>query len=101
MKSILKRVSEAAYTVDIDNTLEALQKAVGGYLEAIGIDDGLIMLVDEDGRMKKRPYNFDLGNSMIVGDVLIVRSSDGEFTDLTKEDIEKVIYFFNRTPYTS
>ena len=41
MKAIIKKVNEAPQVAEIENTLEALQKVVGGYIEVIIMDLGV------------------------------------------------------------
>lgn len=44
---------------DFKDTLSALQKAVGGYIEAIGLpENGLIGWVNEDGYAQGLKYNY-------------------------------------------
>ena len=38
--------------------LEEMQKLVGGYIEFIYLHDGRIMVINEEGKMKRLPYNF-------------------------------------------
>lgn len=39
------------------NTLEKMQKLVGGYIECISLGDDLVMVVDEEGKLKNKPIN--------------------------------------------
>ena len=101
MKAIIKKVNEAPQVVNIENTLEAIQKAVGGYIEVVRMDNNLLMICDEEGKLKGKPYNFDLGSDIIVGDVLFVQNDGEDFTDLDETNTETVLKFFNKTPYQS
>ena len=101
MKAIIKEVGKEPKVIDIENTLEALQKAVGGYLEAVNVGNNVIMLCDEEGKLKGSPYNFDLGSDKIVGNVLFTTSYKEDFADLDDKQIETVMHFFSRTPYTT
>ena len=42
---------------EIKNDLRALQYAVDGYIETVGLKDGAVMIVDEEGLLKDKPYN--------------------------------------------
>ena len=42
---------------EIANDLRALQHAVDGYIETVGLRDGAVMIVDEEGLLKGKPYN--------------------------------------------
>jgi len=37
--------------------LEELQKAIGGYIDICYLPDGNVLIFDEDGKSKGRPYN--------------------------------------------
>ena len=57
--------------------LEELQKIVGGSIELVQMGDGNVMVVDEDGLMKRRPKNYNatfLAGRNICGDVLVCAS---------------------------
>lgn len=67
-------------------TLEELQKAVGGYIEiaphCLGEAPSLakrIIIVDEEGRIKKKPLNNTASvfcNQLLFGDVLFCKSNE-------------------------
>ena len=101
MKVIIKKVGKTPEVVDIENTLEAMQKVVGGYIELVPVRTGCVMICNEEGRIHKLPYNFNLSNNNIVGDVLFTGQKGTDFTDLTESDVEMILHFFSRTPYTT
>lgn len=101
MKVIVKEVGKKAEVREIANELEASQKIVGGYIEVVQVDADVLMVCDEEGKLKGKPYNFDLGRDIIVGDVLFVQSYGEDFTDLNEANIEKLLKYFDRTPYQS
>ena len=39
-------------------TLEEMQEIVGGYIQHIHLPDGRVLVMNEDGKMLKLPYNF-------------------------------------------
>lgn len=69
--------------VDIDNTLKALQQAVGGYIETVTLPrTGLVVIVNEGGRLLDLPKNgvLNIGplmGQLLVGTVLVVRAAPG------------------------
>lgn len=101
MKVIIKRIDQKPEVTEIENTLEAMQNVVGGYIETIHVRSGCMMLCNEEGRLQNLPYNFTLGTNHIVGDVLFTRQNGTDFTDLDDRDIEMILHFFSRTPYTT
>lgn len=83
MKAILIKGTLCKW-VEIENRLEALQYAVGGYIETIPLGHGGVMIVDEEGRLKGKPDNAIASLAAgigIVGDALIVGIDGEEFCD--------------------
>ena len=80
-------------TVEIDNTLQALQQAVGGNIEVIrpwGWEENAAIIADEDGKLKNYPPNRMLGdNDLLVGTFLVCGVDEDEFCSLTQEQIQK------------
>lgn len=61
MKVIVKRpCDQFGEEATIPNTLKALQEAVGGYIETVTLDNGVVLIVNEEGRLRNMPYNFTL-----------------------------------------
>lgn len=82
MKAICKKPGEPAEVVDIENSLEALQEAVGGYLESFTFAADACVLCDEEGRWKGYPHNTVICGVEFVGPILIVGVAGEDFTDL-------------------
>lgn len=84
----LRIAPETSEVVEIDNTLPALQKAVGGYIDVVSVfPHEVIMIVDDEGLLKR--YSFNPGASIIaqraiVGTVLLLSVNGEEFTDLSE-----------------
>lgn len=85
-----------------DITLDYLQSAVDGYIETLRIKDApdrcLIMIIDEEGKLKNKPVNELAGeiayikfDDYIVGDVVIVKEQDGDFVPLTDDEADKFL----------
>jgi len=57
-------------------SLKELQSVVGGYIELVPLNDGKLMVVDEDGKMKANTQlNIEasrIANQQIVGQVIII-----------------------------
>lgn len=59
MKVIIKRpCDQFGEEATIPNTLKALQEAVGGYIETVTLDNGVVLICNEEGRLRDMPYNF-------------------------------------------
>ena len=53
-------------TVTMPNTLDAMQKMVGGYIEVLPLSD-VCLVCNEDGKLLGLEGNRRLGNDIIVG----------------------------------
>lgn len=51
MKVVLVEPRKQARVVEIDHTLEAMQKTVGGYIEPFQLDDEVYAICNEEGKM--------------------------------------------------
>lgn len=70
---------------EIENDLRALQHAVDGYIETLGLQDGAVMIVDEEGLLKEKPYNALaslVAGTGIHGTAIIVGTDGEEFDDV-------------------
>ena len=84
MKAILLPVEGKAKIIEIDNELEALQKAVGGYIETVTIAKDCCLVVDEEGLLKGKPLNHTASRlgGPLVGDVLVCGVEYDHFVDV-------------------
>lgn len=84
----LKIEPNSITVIDIENELRALQQAIGGYIETVGLRDGGVMIVDEEGLLKQYPHN-DLASYIsgrhIYGTALIVGTDEDEFDDVPEQ----------------
>ena len=81
MKALIKRPKEKPEWIEIENELEALQKAVGGYIQAVTFN-GFVVICDEEGWLKGQTPNCNINGVPFVGTILIVGDGGDEFTDL-------------------
>lgn len=93
MKAILKNPGEQPQIIDIDNTLEALQAAVGGYIETITVATDACIVCNEEGRLLNLPFNCQLCGKNFVGPILIVGVNGDEFTDLYRPECCARLFF--------
>lgn len=92
MKVYKLEPGKPGYVKEIDNTLEVLQKEVGGYIELCYwpvFGEGIIGIVNEEGVIKDLPLNAVIPNyGVIRGNIVFARDNGEDFTSLTDEDIE-------------
>lgn len=85
ISALIKRPGEIPRHVNLSNSLEALQKSVDGYIETVTIARDLVVLCDEEGRLKDKPYNCTICGCDFVGDIVIAGRDGEEFADLPVE----------------
>lgn len=74
LKVIFKEVGKNPVVMEIDDTLEAKQKLVGGLIEIVPYKDDLLLVCNEEGKITNlKPnlqfdYDYIAGNCFIVGD---------------------------------
>ena len=91
IKAIVKRPDEQfGHVTWISDSLENLQKSVGGYIETVTLDNGLVLICNEEGKIRDMPYNFTLRRILgiipihnpIFGTVIACGASGDEFADI-------------------
>ena len=79
---IKKLPFEDPYSDHIENTLEAMQKFVGGYIETYTFAADAAIICNEEGRLLGMPYNCTVCGMDFVGPILIVGVNGEEFCSL-------------------
>ena len=72
LKALKKRVGASWEVAEIADTLEDLQNEVGGYIETVTLAEDVVIICDEEGKLKDYPDNCEIGGIMFVGTILIV-----------------------------
>ena len=91
IKCIVKRPDEQfGHVTWVSASLENLQKTVGGYIETVMFDNGVVLICNEEGKLRDMPYNFTLRrihgiipiHNPIFGTVIACGASGDEFADI-------------------
>lgn len=100
LKGISLTTGGTIKVVEYDNTLDCLHEYVGGYIEYVHIVDNLFLIIDEEGKLKDYGLNClatdllghykNMFFDIIVGDVLVVATENGDNISLTDEQIETI-----------
>ena len=98
MQIIKIEVGERPCLVELDNTLEVFQGAVCGHIEAVTLPrTGLVVIVNEEGRMLGLPANGRLNigplrGQTLAGPVLVARADprSGDFAGVRLCDLELI-----------
>lgn len=74
-----------------ENTLEAFQEAVDGYIEAVTIAEDMVIICNEEGRLRGLPFNVNVCGVGFVGTVIAVGVKGDEFASLKSVHIPHVL----------
>ena len=90
---------------EIDNTLEALQNEVGGYIEPVRLPGGLVIICNEDGvNLRFQPNRIvvfktpagNFYNVPILGNFIICGTDGEEFRGLTDQEVRDLSKLFDK-----
>ena len=84
MLAVIKMPGEEPEMREIENTLTALQALVGGYIETVRLSKSIVIVINEEGRLRGMAPNV-LG---LVGPMVCVGVADEEFRGLTEGEAE-------------
>ena len=89
MRILKVEPGEAPYEKEMDNSLDAIQKEVGGGLfEPIYLDRDIVLCCNEEGKLNGMAMNRRLGQDIICGPFFLVgEDRHGNFRSLTDEEI--------------
>jgi predicted RNA-binding protein len=93
MEVLIKKVGEKPYITGIGDTLQELQKIVGGYIEPVTFPNGVIMICNEEGKFNGSKPNFKLNYDVIMGDVIFLESDGEEFKSISDKNTKKMLDF--------
>ena len=86
-KVIIKRWDEPyGHVTNISDSLENLQKTVGGHIEVAAWLGEDVILVNEEGKLQYKLPNMPIGGGgrmdMLVGDLIVIGAVGDEFGDV-------------------
>lgn len=87
MKVVRKKPGEGPEIIDIENTLEALQSEVGGYIEACTFCTDACVICNAEGRLEGMSHNVKFLGYDFVGTILIVGTKGDEFCDVPNPEL--------------
>lgn len=81
IKAFVKHPNQDPYLTTLSAELEAMRKLVGGYLQEVAISADIVILCDEEGKLKGKPYNCTFWTHTLVGTLVFVGVKDDEWVD--------------------
>lgn len=85
IKAIVKRTDDAVgHMTWISDSLANLQKTVDGPIEVVPISNNpkVVIICNEEGKIRDLDHNFYIGMDRIVGDVIICGVNGEDFDDI-------------------
>lgn len=86
IRVLIKEPGKAAEMRTIENTLEALQKIVGGYIETVTMFADLVVICNEEGRINAMPFNCELLGVDFFGTIILAGVDGEDFGDSPKDE---------------
>ena len=93
IKCVIQRPGQISEIAEIENTLEAFQEIVGGYIEVMPLTAHLVLIINKESNLKGLNPNTYISTLCLVGTVIVtaVDTVDGEeFRSLTVHEIQVV-----------
>lgn len=92
LRIVLKKVGKNPEIMNIENTLDAKQKLVGGLIEVVGLTEDILLVCNEEGKLDNLLPNLMFNYDYIAGDCFFVGDDykNGDFKSLTDEQIEEI-----------
>lgn len=96
MRIVYVEPHRSPYISEIEHSLEAEQKAVGGLIEILGNDDGTLIVTNEESKLHGMEGNryLDDGHSIIAGPFFVCGATEDDFRGLTDEEVVKYMARF-------
>lgn len=94
LRVVMVEPGKPAYETEIENTLEAEQKAVGGYIEVVPLGNDKLLICNEEGKLNGMRGNRRIGKDIIAGPFFIVGEDGDEFRSLTDEEVKESLKRF-------
>lgn len=86
MKIVKKLPGMAAEVIDIEISLESLQKEVDGRIEAVTLIEGTAFICNEEGRLLGMKPNIIINEVGFVGPLLVVGVRGEHFSELPQAE---------------
>ena len=100
MRVLVKNPGKDPQTMVITNNLHLLQQLVDGPIEVHTLTDGLVMIVNEEGKLKGLEPNFyvDRLKDTILGTAIFCGEEGEDLTDISDYDLTVLQTFFSLEP---
>lgn len=90
IRILYKQPGRHIRTLMVKDSLQSFQNLVGGRIEVIGLFRDVVMICNEEGKIRDLPKNFAYGFDTICGPVVFASTSGEDLNSLTREQMEKI-----------
>lgn len=92
LKAIVAKPGKGPQVTAVENSLEALQSIVCGYIQCVPLSEKATLVCNEEGKLLGWPFNRALvykgvAYDVVLGPFLIVGADEDEFVSLTRDQI--------------
>ena len=94
MRVVYVEPNREPFETEILPDLEHLQKAVDGYIEAVYLDDGTIVVANEESKLRGMEGNRRIGQTIIAGPFFVCGEGGDDFCSLTDEEAARAMARF-------
>jgi hypothetical protein len=96
LKIVKKAIGQPPEVIRISHTLKSLRKNVGGgFIEIIRLGAGIVLVIDEEGKLNGSKPNFDVADDVVMGDAFFVEegmvNGQMDFKDLKDWQIKLIL----------
>lgn len=84
MRVLIVEQGKPPQEANIANELQALQAAVGGYIETLDMGDNVVLVCDEDGISKGYAWNRYISNDCIIRGTFFLCGVDDETLQISQ-----------------
>lgn len=96
MKVVYVEPGKPAYEAEIRHELSAEQRAVGGLIEPVYMEDGICIVGNEEAKLIGMPGNRRLeSGGIMAGPFFVVGDANGDFRSLTDEETQRMLEHFS------
>lgn len=82
------------FVSEVSSDLKSIQKAVDDLFQPVYMDDGTILVCNEEAKLRDMPGNRHVGDSIIAGPFFMVGDGGEDFRSLTDAETEKYMAQF-------
>lgn len=94
LKIVYVEPGQAPFVSEVGSDLKSIQRAVDGLFQPLYMDDGTILVCNDEAKLKDMPGNRRLGESIIAGPFFMVGDGGEDFRSLTDAETEKYMARF-------